>query len=643
MDALNRIMNYKRIFISGGAGVIGNELIALLHAAGAILFVGDLKPRPKHWPPEIQYRQGDLNFISADEISAFRPDVFIHLAATFERSSENYEFWDDNFWHNVRLSNYLMTIFKEISSLKRVIFASSYLVYNPDLYSFREPQQRAFRLSEDHPVFPRNLTGSAKLHHEIELNFLKRHKSEQFSAVSLRIFRGYGRGSRCVISRWIRALLRNQPIAVYRKEGLFDYIYAGEIAKGIQKVLDCDQSSGVMNLGNDNARRVADVIHILSKYFPRMQIVEHPSDILYEASQANMDLFQRITGWKPQLQLEDAIPLLIEHERRALHEDARTLPHHVLVCSSSSKIPLIEQVKVAAKKIDSTIKVYAADSNPSAISQYFADFFWHMPRLSDLSIDELIKYCVQHRINAIIPSRDGELEYFARFRHALQQHGISVMVSDLETIKFCFDKLLFFKNNRDASIPIIQTSESISDIDSRYFVVKERFGAGSKNIRLKVSMEQAVECAGDFENAIFQPYIEGKEASVDMYISKKRKLMGVVMRYRNQIHDGESIVSTTFFDERLRDLSIRFASAYQFYGHILLQVIIDQHNNYHIVECNPRFGGASSLSIASGLDSFYWFLLEAQHEDISNYYYDHYPFRSIMQIRYNAHKLLYLR
>lgn len=39
----------KKIFISGGNGVIGNALVKTLHLNGAIIYVGDLKPRPTDW------------------------------------------------------------------------------------------------------------------------------------------------------------------------------------------------------------------------------------------------------------------------------------------------------------------------------------------------------------------------------------------------------------------------------------------------------------------------------------------------------------------------------------------------------------------------------------------------------------------
>jgi carbamoyl-phosphate synthase large subunit len=58
----------------------------------------------------------------------------IHLAATFERSAESYEFWEENFRHNVRLSHHLMSLAKDAPSVKRVVFASSYLIYDPSLY-----------------------------------------------------------------------------------------------------------------------------------------------------------------------------------------------------------------------------------------------------------------------------------------------------------------------------------------------------------------------------------------------------------------------------------------------------------------------------------------------------------------------------
>ncbi|MNL47781.1 carbamoyl phosphate synthase-like protein [compost metagenome] len=62
-----------------------------------------------------------------------------------------------------------------------------------------------------------------------------------------------------------------------------------------------------------------------------------------------------------------------------------------------------------------------------------------------------------------------------------------------------------------------------------------------------------------------------------------------------------------------------FAEKLGLYGHVLFQVIIDNEGKYNFIECNSRFGGASRLSIECGLDSFYWFLLESEGKDLTQY------------------------
>jgi carbamoyl-phosphate synthase large subunit len=39
----------------------------------------------------------------------------------------------------------------------------------------------------------------------------------------------------------------------------------------------------------------------------------------------------------------------------------------------------------------------------------------------------------------------------------------------------------------------------------------------------------------------------------------------------------------------------------------------------HVIECNARFGGASTTGIAAGVSSFYWSILEAQGVDVDDY------------------------
>lgn len=624
----------KNIFISGGNGVIGNELVKILYNKGANIFVGDLKPRPIDWPKDIKYRQGDLNYITKEELADFKPEIFFHLAATFERSTETYDFWDENYQHNINLSHHLMTLLKTIKSLKRVVFASSYLIYDQTLYQFQKPQQSPFILNEEHPISPRNLTGMAKLAHEIELNFLSQFQETNFSIVSARIFRGYGKNSRDVISRWVRALINNEPIYLYRKEGIFDYIYAKDTAEGLSRLALSDYK-GIINLGTGSSRKVEDVINLLKKYFPKAQIIEKDENIPYESSQADTKKLYKTINWIPEYTLEKSIPEIIEFEkkRNGKYEVYDEIFGNVLITSISKKVPLILAVKNAAIKISKSIKVFGGDIDNNCIGKYFVDEFWEMPRMDSLTINEIIKFCKENNINSIIPTRDGELYFWATHKEELKRNGIHVMVSSVDSVNKCIDKLLFYKS-LEKHFPVIFTTQNIYEINTEKIVIKEQFGAGSLQLAINVDFKTAITHAKKIKNPIFQPYINGEEISVDVYITQKNICKGVVLRKRNLVVNGESQITTTFTDRSIEQLFKELALSLNIYGHAVFQALVDDKKNIHIIECNCRFGGASTLSIRAGLDSFYWFLLESNNVDVSEYF-DKLIEKNLTQVRSN--------
>ena len=611
-------MNYngKRVFVSGASGVIGREMIPILVQNGAIVMACDLQPMPKEYPAEVCFRRGDLNFISQQELDSFNPEIFIHLAATFERSQETYEHWEENFLHNIRLSNHLMTLMRNVKGLKRVVFPSSYLIYEKSLYSFDSEPLKQVNLKETDPISPRNLTGMAKLAHEVELDFLRHFKNDNFTSVSVRIFRGYGKNSRDVISRWVRDLMHGKKIFVYRPEGVFDYIYARDSAKGLLK-LGLSGYEGVINLGTGRSRRVAELVEILRKHFPNMISEEVASDIQFEASQADLTELRKAINWVPEEDLETTIPDIIAFEK-SREEGQSFIPPNVLITSISKKVPLIKAVSSGVQKVSGSSKIFGADVDDTCIGRYFVDVFWHMPKLNALRIEDLIDYCKSNNIGAIIPTRDGELEFFARYKATLAEHGIAVMVSDYSIVNACLDKLAFSKleSIRDVVIP---ASTDIDRLKSEKFVVKERYGAGSISIGLDLDSAAAQLHAETLENPIYQPFQAGYEISVDAYVTKSRQVKGLVMRKRVKVVDGESQVTTSFEDASLQKKFFDFLDQSDFYGHITLQAIIDDYDKVHVIECNPRVGGASMLSIHAGLESFFWFFAEVLGEDLTAY------------------------
>ena len=626
-------MDGKRVFVSGGAGVIGLEMIPRLVARGATVLVGDLKPRPASFPASVHYRRGDLNEMSQEELEAFRPDVFMHLAATFERSTETYGFWEENFWHNVCLSHHLMTIAKDVLSLKRVVFASSYLIYDQALYQFNEPQLTPASLVETDSVMPRNLTGMAKLAHEIELRFLDGFRAKAFTSVCVRIHRGYGRNSRDVISRWVTALLAGEPITVYRPEGMFDYVYAKDTAEGLIRLAHAEGVTGILNLGTGRARRVQDVVDILRTHFPDMQARQKSSDIPFEASQANITALRKAIEWTPEYDLERAIPEIIAHEKAKLAaKEPSLVTGNVLVTSASKKVPLIQVVQRAARKLDPKIMVFAGDLDGTALTRHVADGFWQMPRTDDAALDALVKGCAERGIRTIVPTRDGELQFWARQCSRFMEAGIDVIVSPVESVETCLDKLAFAQFGQGKGLPFIAAGLHPNEVGEGPFVVKERYGAGARSIALNLDRVGALDHGARLENPIYQPFVAGREISVDTYMDRSHQVKGLVLRTRDQVVDGESRITTTFRDAEIEEAVTEVLQALKLRGPVVLQALIDAQKGLHIIECNTRFGGASTTSIAAGLDIFYWSLLESRGDDLANYPFDRVP-GEVRQIR----------
>jgi carbamoyl-phosphate synthase large subunit len=312
---------------------------------------------------------------------------------------------------------------------------------------------------------------------------------------------------------------------------------------------------------------------------------------------------------------------------------------NVLISSLSKKVPLIREIRKALERIDPEATVFGADSDASCIGQYFVDTFWHMPELSDLDPDEVIRFCHTNEIRAIIPTRDGELIFFAWHRARFAAAGVAVMIAPVDAVRACVDKLSFFQALKDLpGVCTIPAADHPDDRQARRWVVKERYGAGSNNLRLDLTAAEARDAVSDFENPIFQPFIEGVEYSIDVYVDRSAAPKGCIVRTRDVVLQGESQVTTTTDRQGIADACLAAAGHLGLTGHMVFQAIEDDRGDVHLIECNSRFGGASTLAIAAGLDSFYWFFRECLGNDLHDVAFVESP-EGLRQVRYAADKI----
>ena len=289
---------------------------------------------------------------------------------------------------------------------------------------------------------------------------------------------------------------------------------------------------------------------------------------------------------------------------------------NVLLSSASNKVPLLRALRDAVKRVSPEGIVTAGDSNENVLTRYFCDEFWRMPHTVEANTKEIIGALKQRKITHVLPTRDGELLFWAQIKETLKAENISVIVSEYESIERCLDKLQFAQLNLPSIIPAFDKLDvDLSRNKTQRLVVKERFGAGSKSIGINLSANDAVAHASSLSSPIYQPCIEGSEISVDAWLTRDGRVKAAMCRVRELVINGESQVTYTLPQSPLLPTIQETLEALNLSGPVVLQAIVC-NEKLHIIECNSRFGGASTLGIKAGVDSLYWSLCETLGHDI---------------------------
>ena len=306
----------KKVLVTGASGVIGRELLRYLIEEEAYIMSVDRLPLPEGDWSGVEHLQKDLATDDLDELVNFNPEVIIHLAAAFERSEESPEFWEVNWHDNMLVSHNVVNLTKKMTDLKTFVFASSYLLYNTELYMSDKLQDVRF-LKETDKLSPRNLCGGAKFYTEKELEFIKELFLPDLRVVNARIYRVYGRGSKDIISRWVRMCLEGETLEVYNKDNQFDYVFAGDVAKGLLTLAQSPEASGIINLATGTPNPVSNLLKnfIEEGILDKSRIVDNGTTEDFEASCADISKLKEVTGWQPPTDLKTGIKKIIAYEK----------------------------------------------------------------------------------------------------------------------------------------------------------------------------------------------------------------------------------------------------------------------------------------------------------------------------------------
>jgi carbamoyl-phosphate synthase large subunit len=172
----------------------------------------------------------------------------------------------------------------------------------------------------------------------------------------------------------------------------------------------------------------------------------------------------------------------------------------------------------------------------------------------------------------------------------------------VSAVRTCTDKWAFAQACHAAGIPVPATAlGSVAGVPGPW-IVKPRFGRGSRDVHLVDSPGDAAFALARVEQPLVQTRLDGREFTVDVLVDRDGGLAGAVPRWRLETKAGISTRGRTFDNRALVAAVAQLLSAVGLTGPANVQGFLGGAGKIAFTEVNPRFSGGLPLSLAAGAD-----------------------------------------
>jgi carbamoyl-phosphate synthase large subunit len=238
-------------------------------------------------------------------------------------------------------------------------------------------------------------------------------------------------------------------------------------------------------------------------------------------------------------------------------------------------------------------RTIAADPNPLAPAQYAAHVRVAVPPIDDACyVPALAELCEQHRVGAVLPLTDLDIEVLARAR---EQGVLPSLVPSSEVARRTYDKYEAHLMLGELGLPSPPTALPDDDLDALHYpvMIKPRQGSGARSIHLARDAAQA-RFFIDYvqEPVMVQRALHGPELSIDCLGDLDGRCINAIPRTMLESRGGESIKGAVIRDEELIQLGRSVVEALAIRGPATIQVFRDPEIGVAITDVNTRFGGA---------------------------------------------------
>ena len=296
----------QNILITGGAGLIGRNLIQRLSAREDLNLILILKPERRidfQHPDNITTVYGDLRDIRTieDTFSKNKPTKVIHLAAKSDvkQSLEDPQLYEEN---NIRATLNLIELSQQ-HQVSNFIFASTGQVYDED----SNPP-----FSEDSSPANKQKAPYIWSKRACELLGYTYSRMSDISFTCLRLFNVYGPYMRknLAVHQLIEKSLAQQPFTM-QGDGTAsrDYVHVSDVVSAIERSIDIDSSFEIINIGSSRQTTLRELIKIVENVTEREIIINRGERHNIEAQTLYADITKarNLLRWKPKISLEEGI------------------------------------------------------------------------------------------------------------------------------------------------------------------------------------------------------------------------------------------------------------------------------------------------------------------------------------------------
>ena len=213
-------------------------------------------------------------------------------------------------------------------------------------------------------------------------------------------------------------------------------------------------------------------------------------------------------------------------------------------------------------------------------------------------IQNLLDICIADHIDLLIPTIDTDLLILSENKEQFEAIGTRVMISAPDKIRICRDKnntsQFFVDCGLHAPMPVNDWKEYKSGFPA---FIKPKDGSSSINA-FKVENEEELEVyAGQVEDYIVQPFVSGREYTIDIFCDWDGEPISIVPRERLQVRAGEVLKTRIELDQTMIEEAKVLCAAFKPCGPMTVQLIRDAEGIDWYIEINPRLSAGSVCSL----------------------------------------------